>query len=272
MMICSMGLKAKRSCASGYRWFARRFNSPAEYQSVIDALVADGRIEDACWLLDHFGSISAVLAIGDRARWGSRFGASALRESMKLAFFEMGAHCLVAKIHPANARSLSMFQRCGFHLDRRTPTLDTYVMSAQRYHLILRKSPWPGGSTLRITRIDKARLRSLLALEPALSNFELEHEVARALIVEPRHIPQDVITMNTRALLRVDRAEVEASLVYPHDVDELVGKWSVSSSIGTAILGCREGDAFDWRTSERTHHIKIAKVLYQPEAAGDFHL
>ena len=41
MKISSTALKAKRSCASGYRWFARRFKSPAEYQSVIDALVAD---------------------------------------------------------------------------------------------------------------------------------------------------------------------------------------------------------------------------------------
>ena len=41
MKISSTALKAKRSCASGYRWFARRFKSPAEYQNVIDALVAE---------------------------------------------------------------------------------------------------------------------------------------------------------------------------------------------------------------------------------------
>ena len=31
-------------------------------------------------------------------------------------------------------------------------------------------------------------------------------------------------------------------------------------------------DAFDWRINDRTRHIRIEKVLYQPEAAGDFHL
>ena len=63
MKISSTALRAKRSCASGYRWFARRFKSPAEYQSVIDALVADGRVDDACWLLDRFGPIETVLVV-----------------------------------------------------------------------------------------------------------------------------------------------------------------------------------------------------------------
>lgn len=63
MKISSTALKAKRSCASGYRWFARRFKSPTEYQSVVDALVADGRIDDACWLLDQFGPIESVLVL-----------------------------------------------------------------------------------------------------------------------------------------------------------------------------------------------------------------
>lgn len=63
MKISSNALRAKRSCASGYRWFARRFKSPAEHQGVIDALVADGRVDDACWLLDQFGSIESVLVL-----------------------------------------------------------------------------------------------------------------------------------------------------------------------------------------------------------------
>ena len=62
------------------------------------------------------------------------------------------------------------------------------------------------------------------------------------------------------------------ALVYPEDADGSPGKLSVFSGVGTAILGYREGDAFDWRMPERTRHIRIGKVLYQPEAAGDFHL
>ena len=46
----------------------------------------------------------------------------------------------------------------------------------------------------------------------------------------------------------------------------------LASGIGTAILGYKEGDAIDWRIPDRTRRIWIEKVLYQPEAAGDFHL
>ena len=62
------------------------------------------------------------------------------------------------------------------------------------------------------------------------------------------------------------------ALVYPQDADDSAGKLSVYSDIGTAILGYKEGDAFDWRIPNRTRRISIEKVLYQPEAAGDFDL
>ena len=62
------------------------------------------------------------------------------------------------------------------------------------------------------------------------------------------------------------------TLVYPEDADQSAGKLSVSSGIGTAILGYKQGDAVDWRMPDRTCRIRIGKVLYQPEAAGNFHL
>ena len=100
----------------------------------------------------------------------------------------------------------------------------------------------------------------------------LAHEIERAIVVDPRQVAEDVVTMNSKALLQVDDEEVEVALVYPEDADERAGKLSVCSGIGTAILGYKEGDAFNWRTSNRTRHIRIGKVLYQPEAAGHFHL
>ena len=76
----------------------------------------------------------------------------------------------------------------------------------------------------------------------------------------------------SKALLHVADAEREVALVYPEDADERAGKLSVFSDIGTAILGYRAGDAFSWRMPSRTRHIRIGKVLYQPEAAGHYHL
>ena len=213
-----------------------------------------------------------VLVIGNRDHWGRRFGASAVREGMKLAFFEMQAERLVARIHPDNTRSLRLFQRCGFGLEHRTPTLETLAMTAPRYRRLLRENPAGAAGPICLTEIDQARLRDRVAFEPASSVFELAHEIERAVVVDARQVPREVVTMNTRALLQLDGEDREVALVYPEDADEGAGKLSVCSGLGTAILGYREGDAFDWRLPDRTRRIRIGKLLYQPEAAGDFHL
>ena len=213
-----------------------------------------------------------VLAIGNRDNWGRQLGASAIRESLKLAFFEMRAERLIAKVHPDNARSLKVFQRCGFVLESRTPTLNGFAMTSERYLRLLRQNPAGHAGTIHLTEIDHDRLRSRVAFEQASASFELAHEIERAIVVGPQQMPPNVVTMNSRVLLQLDDEEVEVALVYPGDADDSAGKLSVCASLGTAILGYREGDVFDWRISERTRRIRIGRVLYQPEAAGDFHL
>lgn len=213
-----------------------------------------------------------VLVIGNRDNWGRKLGASAIREGMKLAFFEMRADKLIAKIHMENTRSLKAFEHCGFMLESQTPTLKSFAMSSERYLRLLREGSSDHAADIHITEFDKARLTSLLAFEHPSTVFELEHEVERAIVVEPRQVPQNVVTMNSRTLLQLDDEEMEVALVYPEDADDSAGKLSVFSDIGTAILGYKVGDAFDWRMMNRTRHIQIRKVLYQPEAAGHFHL
>ena len=130
--------------------------------------------------------------------------------------------------------------------------------------------------TIFITEGDLVELRQIIDHSesngegPYLAN--LQAELGRAKIVPAEDVPRDVVTMNSRALLQLDDEEMEVTLVYPEDADHRAGKLSVCSDVGTAILGYREGDAFDWRMPDRTRHIRIGKVLYQPEAAGNFHL
>ena len=213
-----------------------------------------------------------VLVIGNRYNWGRKLGANAIREGMKLAFFDMRAQRLIAKIHPDNARSLKAFLHSGFVLHDETPSMKSLVMNAERYLRFLRDNPAPHVADIHITEIDKARLKALIELEQGSAIFELEHEIERAIVVDPRQVASDVVTMNSKALLQLDDQVMEVALVYPEDADDGAGKLSVSSSVGTAILGYKEGDAFNWRMPNRTCHIRINKVLYQPEAAGDFHL
>lgn len=213
-----------------------------------------------------------VLVIGDHDNWGRKLGASTLREGMKLAFFDMRAEKLVANIRPDNARSLKAFLRCGFLLERETPTLKSFSITSGRYLRLLRESAVDDSSDIYITEIDKARLKSLIELEQGPAIVELEHEIERAIVVEPRHVAGNVVTMNSRALLHLDDEAMEVALVYPEDADDSAGKLSVCSDFGAAILGYQEGDAIDWRIADQTRHICIEKVLYQPEAAGDYHL
>ncbi|WP_258130243.1 bifunctional GNAT family N-acetyltransferase/nucleoside diphosphate kinase regulator [Achromobacter anxifer] len=213
-----------------------------------------------------------VLVIGDSDNWGRNLGASTIREGMKLAFLDMRAEKLIAKIHPDNARSLKTFLRSGFLLESETPTLKSFAMTAGRYLRLLREGVIVDSTDIYITEIDKARLKELIELEQGPAVVELEHELERAIVVKPQQVARNVVTMNSRALLQLDDEEMEVALVYPEDADSSAGKFSVCSDVGAAILGYQEGDSIDWRISERTRRIGIRKVLYQPEAAGDFHL
>lgn len=213
-----------------------------------------------------------VLVIGDRDNWGRRLGASAIAEGMKLAFFEMRAERLVARIHSENARSVQAFVRSGFSLDSETPRLKTFSMTAERYRDLLRERAIGGPSDIFVTEIDRTRLISLVALEQPQDVFELEHEIERSIAVDAQQVAPGVVTMNSLIRLRLDGERMDMALVYPQDADDTSRKLSVFSDVGTAILGYQEGDVIDWRIANRTRQIRIERVLYQPEAAGDFHL
>lgn len=213
-----------------------------------------------------------VLVIGDHDTWGRRLGASTIREGLKLAFLDMRAQNVIAKIHPENTRSLKAFQRCGFLTKSETATLKSLSMTSGRYLQLLREGAMADSTDIYITELDKARLQSLIEFEQGPAIVELEHEIERAIVVNPQHVARDVVTMNSRVVLHLGDEEREVALVYPQDADERSGKLSVLSDVGAAILGYQEGDAIDWIVSDRTRRILIEKVIYQPESSGDFHL
>lgn len=213
-----------------------------------------------------------VLAIGDHDNWGRRLGASTIREGLKLAFLDMRARTVIAKIHPDNARSIKAFLGCGFSVESETPTLTSLSMAVGRYLQLLRTGAMAVSADIYITEMDRDRLQDLIACEQGPTIVELEHEIERAIVVEPVQVAPHVVTMNSRLVLRLDDEKNEVALVYPQDADERDRKLSVLSDVGAAILGYKEGDTVDWVVSDRARRIVIDKVIYQPEAAGDFHL
>lgn len=56
-------IKLKQPCADGFRWYLRHAPPEGTYQQLLDALVAEGRLNDAYWLLDQFGPTDAVLRV-----------------------------------------------------------------------------------------------------------------------------------------------------------------------------------------------------------------
>ncbi len=133
-----------------------------------------------------------------------------------------------------------------------------------------------------ITEQDRQRLNDCLAVlheyadEKDLRHIEqLEEEVSRAtIIVDPKSTPADVVTMRSRVRVRdvnTGKASVY-TLVYPSESDPMALKVSVLAPIGTALLGCRVGDAVEWDVPKGRCHFTVEEILYQPEAAGDYHL
>lgn len=129
-----------------------------------------------------------------------------------------------------------------------------------------------------ITELDFERLGELLRQPwpPDLGRYldALRAELGRAKVVSPREIPADVITMNsTVSLIDIDNSETEEyTLVFPRDADAESGKISVMAPLGTAMLGYRVGNVFEWDVPMGRKRWRVAKVHYQPEAAGDYHL
>ena len=131
-----------------------------------------------------------------------------------------------------------------------------------------------------ITNFDLQRLEGLVDAAAAGStrdsrNIEqLEQELLKAEVVDPAGIPPDVVTMNSKVCLKdLDTGEeLEYTLVFPGDANLEAGKISILAPVGTALIGYRSGDRISWTVPGGIRKLKIIKVLYQPEAAGDYHL
>ena len=137
-----------------------------------------------------------------------------------------------------------------------------------------------GGKPIHITEFDLERLKKLLQ-EAQYTNYrkseyleKLQMEISRAEVVSPQDIPDDVITMNsTVCLVDLETGEEEIyTLVFPQNSDLKQGKLSVLAPIGTAMLGYEVGDVFEWEVPAGKRRLRVEKIIYQPEASGDYHL
>ena len=131
-----------------------------------------------------------------------------------------------------------------------------------------------------ITEFDMKRLKGLIKFAEERWNKRvvqyldgLDKELDRAEVFMPEEIPTDVITMNSTFRLRdLDSGEETVyTLVFPAMADSMKGKISILVPVGTAVLGCRVGDTVEWEVPSGLKKLRVKRIIYQPEAAGDFY-
>jgi regulator of nucleoside diphosphate kinase len=129
-----------------------------------------------------------------------------------------------------------------------------------------------------VTEFDQSRLRSLLkgtrqwSARDRIHVDRLESELDRAHVVAPVDVPPDVVTMNSEIVVRDmdSNEELTFAVVFPSDADVNRQKISILAPIGTAVLGYRAGDMIEWNVPGRRRRLRIERVVFQPEAAGQF--
>ena len=102
---------------------------------------------------------------------------------------------------------------------------------------------------------------------------DLVEDLNSADLVVSRDVASDVVTMNSQVEIVHDGSarRQKFTLCYPADADAGQGLISVLSPVGSALLGRRVGDTACWQMPQgEERSAKVAAILFQPEASGDY--
>lgn len=126
----------------------------------------------------------------------------------------------------------------------------------------------------RIMMIDReadALAALALAIEdrmPQVSELLLA-EIARATLLPPGKIPDDVVTMNAMVEFTDEGSGARRviRLVLPKDADIDAGRLSVLTPIGAGLIGLREGQSIRW--PDREGHQRTLTINHVIQAPTD---
>jgi regulator of nucleoside diphosphate kinase len=128
-----------------------------------------------------------------------------------------------------------------------------------------------------INEFDAERIDRLLE-QPAYANSPvadaLNDELDRAQMLAPEAMPHDVVSMNSKVRFRdlTSGEERVRTLVFPAQATDSATQLSVLAPVGAALLGLKVGTAIPWELpGGAPAHLEVLELLYQPEAAGEFH-
>ncbi|MBZ9708581.1 nucleoside diphosphate kinase regulator [Mesorhizobium sp. ESP7-2] len=118
---------------------------------------------------------------------------------------------------------------------------------------------------ITMTRSDHLSLSRLAesraARDPDMSE-QLLAELDRARVVEDRRIPAHVIRMGSTLRFTTDTGEDRTvTLVFPGEADIAMGKVSVLTPIGAALIGLAASQSIDWTSRDgRVHRLTVERV------------
>ena len=126
-------------------------------------------------------------------------------------------------------------------------------------------------SKLFITHEDYATLNSYVKGSQQVKAFDkrnaamLQEELSKATLVKTQDLPQDVVRLNSRVIVKEATKDklIEVVLVVPEKADIKQKKISVLAPIGTALIGFRQGEKVKWDVPAGSKTFTILKV-YQP--------
>ncbi len=98
----------------------------------------------------------------------------------------------------------------------------------------------------------------------------LLNELERARVLPDDRVPADVVRMGCRVSYRTGNDEVrEVELVYPARADIALGRVSVLTPIGAALIGLRTGQSITWITRDGRKQVLTVTGVWQPASDDD---
>lgn len=130
----------------------------------------------------------------------------------------------------------------------------------------------PGTTDILVTLDDWSELTDILARELAEGRFRsaslLAIRLGQARVVPTAEIPPDCMTMHSCGRYRDDSGAIrEATLVYPGHQRASHMLVSVTSELGTALLGLSVGMRTSWLGVLGPRSVELLEVQHQPERA-----
>jgi len=102
---------------------------------------------------------------------------------------------------------------------------------------------------------------------------DIEARILDATLLEPSAVPRDLVTMNSRVVLReVDSGRQHVFvLAFPSCANSRKGRISILTPLGSILLGARVGQTLTCAISRTLTTVVIDTILRQPEAASDYY-